>query len=248
MKISKLNIHNNTKSNNTNPMRHRLTLSICTAILFLTLPTVANTKRFVIQRQVTQIGQINAIGEISKSFADSGSVKIKATIEKHIRAVEGREHFIQSNNNTEGVMMAISMMDATASVIREGLKTGNKEVIALTKELEKKAIISQEASLSKLRAIYGNFLKEALREQNFIVTVSGKKNTVLSFTSDVFADSKNIKMFQDNLSAMLHLTRFKQINYRGSQNGDDYRSFTLDTPPDDKVVYHLKHGDNYKYY
>lgn len=229
-------------------MRHRLTLSIFTAILLLTLPTTANTERFVIQRQVTQISQINTLSETSKSFADSGLVKIKATIEKHIRAAEGRERFIQSNNNTEGVMMAISMMDATASVIREGLNTGNTEVITLTKELEKKAITSQEASLPELRVIYGNFLKEKLGVQNFIVTVSGKNKTVLSFTSDVFADNKNIKMFQDNLSAMLHLMRFKQIKYRASLQGDDYKCYTLDTPPDDKVVYHLKHGDNYRYY
>lgn len=248
MKISRITRYNNSKSNNTHTMRHRLTLSIFTAILLLTLPTAANTKRFVIQQQVTQIGQINTLSETSKSFADSGLVKIKATIEKHIRAAEGRERFIQSNNNTEGVMMAISMMDATASVIREGLNTGNKETIALTKELEKKAIISQEASLPELRAIYGNFLKEKLGEHNFIVALSGEKRDVLSFIGHDFADNKNIEMFQDNLSNMLHLMRFKQIKYRWSLQGDDYKCYTLDTPPDDKVVYHLKHGDNYRYY
>ena len=146
------------------------------------------------------------------------------------------------------VMMAISMMDATASVIREGLNTGNKETIALTKELEKKAIISQEASLPELRAIYGNFLKEKLGEHNFIVALSGEKRDVLSFIGHDFADNKNIEMFQDNLSNMLHLMRFKQIKYRWSLQGDDYKCYTLDTPPDDKVVYHLKHGDNYRYY
>lgn len=190
----------------------------------------------------------NTTSETSKSVADSGSVKIKATIEKHIRAVEGSEHFIKSNNNTEGVIMAISMMDATASVIQEGFNTGNKEVISLTKKLEKKAIASQEANLPKLRTIYGNFLKEKLGEHNFIVTVSGEKKAVLTFTSYAFADNKNITMFHDNLSTMLHLTRFKQINYRWSHHADDYKYYTLDTPPDDKVVYHQKHGNNYKYY
>jgi len=175
---------------------------------------MADNKTNYIHENIASGDQINTISETPKSFADSELEKVKATIEKHIRAVEGSEHFIKSNNNTEGVIMAISMMDATASVIQEGFNTGNKEVISLTKKLKKMAITSQEVNLPKLRAIYGNFLKEKLGEQNFTVTVSGKKKNVLSFTGYAFADNKNIKMFHDNLSAMLHLTRFKQSLFK----------------------------------
>jgi len=200
-------------------------------------------------QNIVSTNEVNPANKTSlSSLPDSEHLKIKATIEKHIRAVEGSERFIESNNNTEGVVMAISMMDATASVIQEGINSGNKEIVLLAKKLEKMAINAQEVNLPKLRAIYGNFLKEKLGDHNFTVTVLGNKKTELSFTNHSFADNKNISMFQDNLSSMLHLTRFKQITYRWSNHANDYKSHILNTPPDDKIVHHRKQGSNYKYY
>ena len=72
-------------------MRHRLTLSIFTAILLLTLPTTANTKRFIIERQVARTGKIilkngalNSIVEIDSCLSMPGQDLYKPQDEKEL--------------------------------------------------------------------------------------------------------------------------------------------------------------------
>lgn len=118
------------------------------------------------------------------------------------------------------------------NTINEGLSSTNNDNIKLAQDIKKRVEKIQIVEFPKLRKEYAEICAEIGWEKDMYVSVSGDKNTIINFAYAGFAANKNIKEFQENISDMVSLLRFKQTRYRWYKNASEYTYYELEVPKD----------------
>ncbi len=104
------------------------------------------------------------------------------------------------------------------------------------KGIETRLSSFQQRVLPGLRLAFRKRADELLWEHDVDVSVSGKGNTIVTFTGSMFAANANIKAVQTQLDDVAERLRFKQTRFRWYREADEYTYFKLDTPPDGKLA------------
>lgn len=121
---------------------------------------------------------------------------------------------------------------APNQMIIEGLRSPDRATKKLAGDLAAKQKAKQVKVFPQLRKAYAAFGKETMWESDIKVTSPGPSYATIEFTGAAFAANRNIKQAQEKLSEMLHLLRFKRVNYKWYAYDDEYTYYTLDTKKD----------------
>lgn len=160
---------------------------------------------------------------------------LKTRISNNIKSIDGGDDLTNEMTSATHFQIAIAIFKAYASVINEGKKSSDEEILKLTADLEKKVISSQVKNFPKIRKAYYEFVKNNLWEHDVYIDLSGSGNTVLKFTGGFFVTNKNIKTTQKAIHEMLTLLRFKQTQYKWYKGQDDYTYYKMETPKDTDI-------------
>ena len=131
-----------------------------------------------------------------------------------------------------GINSAIAIFKIYARTVRDGNASSDKEILRLTKTLQRKAIASQIKNFPRIRNAYYKIAKNQLWEHDIDVTIGGANNTTLKLTGGYFTANANKKETQASLHEILTSLRFKQTQYRWYKGQDEYTYYTIESSKD----------------
>jgi len=134
------------------------------------------------------------------------------------------------------IQIEIALFATWANLIKKALNHRDKEINRLGNTLKSKVIALQKSEFPKLRKNYGDILKQKLWAENIEVKTKGTTSTTLEFVGGIFANNKNKQDFQEALSEILNLLRFKRINYKWYKYDEEYTYYSLTTKQDGDLV------------
>lgn len=134
---------------------------------------------------------------------------------------------------------ALTIFETWGTLVSDGKKSTDQEVINLAKDLEKRASAIQIKEFPLMRKVTGERLKQVLWSQDIEVKLSGSKNNVLEFVGVVFARNQNIASIYTPASENLKRLRFTEIRFRWTDGADGSKFTHTDDknfPKDGDVV------------
>jgi len=87
-----------------------------------------------------------------------------------------------------------------------------------------------------LRKEYSNVIDKLLWEQDIDAYSSSSKSTSINFTGSLFAANKNKQDFQQQVSEILRMFRYKQSRYRWYKGEDTYTYYDMFDGEDSDIV------------
>ena len=111
--------------------------------------------------------------------------------------------------------------------------SSDEECKKLGLELERTVSKAQIKFFPKIRLNYLKFIKDKLWEENIYVT---GYNQNITLTGSVFANNKNIKVFEKNINEVMHTFRFKIVSYSWYKEQDDVTYYEINSFSDAEVT------------
>lgn len=122
----------------------------------------------------------------------------------------------------------IILFKAYSVLISNAKETNNKELISKADKLYDKALKLQQQELPRMRKEFCEEIGNKLWEENIDVVCKGSDNSTIELIGVLFANNKNIKQSQENISETLHLLKFKRVNYKWIKHEDEYTYYDLE--------------------
>lgn len=158
---------------------------------------------------------------------------IKSRINNRIKGIDKEDDLSKLDfSSLNGINRAIAIFKIYARTVREGNASPDKEVLKLTKTLQRKAVASQIKNFPRIRNAYYKIAKNQLWERDIDVTLGGTNNTTLKLSGGYFAANANIKGTQESLQEILKSLRFKQTQYRWYKGQDEYTYYKIESSKD----------------
>lgn len=168
---------------------------------------------------------------------DEKLAKQKEQIESEIRSINEGIDFSGYRKTIDLLTIEIALFGAWANIIKEGEASEDAEIQKLTKELKSKVVKIQLKEFPLVRKEYGNIVAKKMWENDIDVSTSGRRNNYLNFTGGVFAANKNKKAFQEQITEILTMLRFRQSRYRWYKGDDEYTYYTTYEGKDSELVF-----------
>ncbi len=131
-------------------------------------------------------------------------------------------------SDANSVLAEVALLDVYAHAIGSGALDTK-----LRSRYKAAAVGWQKKHLPAMRKHWVNEVLYPVAWKNDIrVRVQGR---TLFVTGGIFAANSNIAAFQETLSEMLHLLRFRQVQYRWYEDAERYESYTMETPGDEAI-------------
>jgi hypothetical protein len=112
---------------------------------------------------------------------------------------------------------------------------------AKEKEIGMKAIKMLASTKARafplLRKYWGDAAAADMWEHDIEVRISGKGNTVVTFTGGAFAANANIKNTQGTLSETVEALRFKQTRYKWYSGDEEFTYYTIESKADTESAF-----------
>jgi hypothetical protein len=172
-----------------------------------------------------------ALIEKAKKELDDFKVQLNREIES-IKTFDGHKY----KDEVTSIQMEIVLFGAWTKFIKDAEKHTNKEINRLGQSLKSKVISLQKAEFPKMRKSYGDIIKQKLWVENIKVKAIDNGYSTLEFEGGIFASNKNKQDFQNTLSEILNLLRFKRINYKWYEYDDEYTYYSLKTLQDGELT------------
>jgi hypothetical protein len=139
---------------------------------------------------------------------------------------------LEDFKSKDGIILYVGVLNEISKRVTSSKRSANPEEVKTAKKLEKLLVNQQLNHLPVLRKQYAKIMRQALWENDIEVEISGKRNTVLTFTGGMFAANRNIRETQQTLSEVLNLLRFKRVNYKWYEYDDEYTYYDLENAYD----------------
>lgn len=140
------------------------------------------------------------------------------------------------NADLDKIRKTLVLFDGVAEQIHNAQKSANlsETDIKYLQHTEKRLSALQQKVLPDLRKALRKRAGELLWEHDISVSVSGERNTTITFVSSMFASNAAIKQVQEQLNDVLTQLRFKRSRYQWYKGSESW-NYKLDTPKDSEV-------------
>lgn len=157
-------------------------------------------------------------------------------LKKEIKSIDNGVDFSTYRGTVDLVQMELVLLGAWTNIIEEALEYDDPEVKRLANILKTKVQNLQVKEFPKLRKAYKEAIYKNLWLEDIETAILGNGYTTIQFTGAIFANNKNKQETQDMLNEILHMLRFKRVNYKWYEYDDEYTYYTLKTPSDKELV------------
>lgn len=157
-------------------------------------------------------------------------------LSNEIKFIDEDVDFSIYRGNLRSLNDEIGLFIIWGQYIKDGLKSNNKEVVNLAKELKHKVIRIQENELPKIRKEFTKISFKSLLIQDVTTYFGGKDNDKIYFIGDEFGSVSNIQKFHDKYTPILTRFRFREVHYLWYLKQKDHDYFGLiDIPKDSEL-------------
>jgi hypothetical protein len=170
------------------------------------------------------------VPNITSNTENNDVENISKQIENELKSFD--KPFERGNIGYKGMII---MFRSYSVIVSKAKQTNNKEIISKADELYKKALKLQQKELPKMRKEFCDDIGAKLWEENITVICKGSNNTTIELIGGIYANNKNIKSSQENISETLNALKFKRVNYKWIKHDDEYTYFDLDND-DQKLI------------
>ena len=175
--------------------------------------------------------------QVEEKKADvSESQKLTEQLQREIASFDKPFNNSLYKGSKEAVQMELLLFGVWQQIINTGELSSNPENQKLTKKLKDKVVAMQIKEFPQMRKEIANVMKEKLWEENIKVSCLGSGNGTLDFVGGAFASNKVIKQTQETLSDLIHMYRFKRIQFRWIPSADEYTYYSIESPKDSELV------------
>lgn len=189
-----------------------------------------------VSEEQKRIAKTKKLKEAAEKEKKSQTEQIKQEIKREIKSIEEGVDFASYKDEVSSMQMEIVLFGTWAKIIRDGKKSDITEIKKLTKELESKVVQIQRSEFPKLRKAYGKVVANKMWENDVYVSVIGRGHRYINFSGGIFAANKNKKDFQNQVSEVLHMFRFKQARYRWYKGKSEYTYYNIEPKKDNELV------------
>jgi hypothetical protein len=163
------------------------------------------------------------VPNITSNSENNDVENISKQIENELKSFD--KPFERGNIGYKGMII---MFRSYSVIISKAKQTNSKEIISKAEELYNKALKLQQKELPKMRKEFCDDIGAKLWEENITVICKGTNNTTIEFIGGIYANNKNIKSSQENISETLNTLKFKKVNYKWIKHDDEYTYYDLD--------------------
>jgi hypothetical protein len=208
-------------------------------------------------------GHFKAAWDLTQEFADSPELKTiadeahskhlaakeedraKPYIKRVERELKGLSNFSVDTytQSKESIILGTVLFGAWAKIIEESkeYQLSSKQKVLIDKFRSRVSRI-QVSSFPKLRDAYGPAVRKSLWEHDMSARTYGSGFKTLELVGAAFAANRNVKKFQESISELMHMLRFKQVRYKWYKGADKYNYYNMSSLPDRDIVVWLEGG------
>jgi hypothetical protein len=140
-------------------------------------------------------------------------------------------------NSMDGLTITLAVLKYYESIIKEARASKDPDLLKDLKLFENKIVDVQKKNYPKLRKAYYEIVRPKVWENDIYVSVSGEKSTILTLRGGIFAANKNKKEMQTQISDIVTMLRFKEVQYPWYEGQDDFTYYEVKSPNDNEIVF-----------
>ncbi len=179
----------------------------------------------------------NETVETSKEPVKDPEQELKEQLEREIKSLSGKKFDGSSyRESIQSIQMEVVLFNVWVDIIERANNSTNEENKKLGKQLETKVKSIQISEFPQMRKAYKNAIMDKLWLENIETNIKGTGNSTLELTGGLFASNKAKQQTTETLSDILHMLRFKRINYRFTKYDDEFTYYDLKSPNDNEIT------------